>query len=104
RRVPEHVASREQARRRVAWTFDDRQRRYDEAVAVLRRPGEIPLGVNGAGEVVVQVAALRHLVEKGAEADRVAAQRGEAARRCRLRRGRRLCRLTAGGDADDRDG
>ncbi len=108
RRILQHVHHRRAAGARVARSHHDHHRGRDETRFIVRRPAQITLGIDRTGQMVVQVAAFRHLTEKREQLERLIADGREPARGCRLgsRGARPVLRLSAEDDraSDDRNG
>ena len=66
--------------------------RFSKALLVVGRPSQITFSVNRSGEMVVEIAALRHLAQKRFERDRLSTKRGKLA--CR----RGFCRVAGSTD------
>src|ERR1700677_86807 len=62
--VGQRARGRESARRRIARWCDDRIAPAVDAVAVLHCVADVALRIDRAGEVMMQVATLRHSLEK----------------------------------------
>jgi uncharacterized protein YoaH (UPF0181 family) len=72
-----HGVSNGHVSRLVALRFRQQDMREVRAKTLLRAPGDVPLGVDGAGQMGVQVAALRHAAQEGAQLGMVVARRLE---------------------------
>src|SRR5579884_2678690 len=62
--ICEHIRGRNRSLLAAAWCSRIRERVAIDAHTILRRPLDVTLRINRATQMIVQIAALRHLAEK----------------------------------------